>query len=97
MRARSTHRRSRSDFDRPFVAPRTEVEEVLAQLWASLLRFEPIGIEDDFFELGGTSLLAVDLIVQINRQFGQRLALTALIEAPNYRAIGSLRHGQRAP
>ena len=82
LQARLTHRRSRSEFDRPFVAPRTEVEEVLAQLWASLLRFEPIGIKDDFFELGGTSLLAVDLVVQINRQFGQRLALTALIEAP---------------
>ena len=82
LQARSTHRRSRSEFDWPFVAPRTEVEEVLAQLWASLLRFEPIGIKDDFFELGGTSLLAVDLVVQINRQFGQRLALTALIEAP---------------
>ena len=82
MRARSTNRRLRSEFDGPFVAPRTEVEEILAQLWARLLRFEPIGIEDDFFELGGTSLLAVDLVVQINRQFGKRLALTALIEAP---------------
>ena len=68
--------------NQPFVAPRTEIEEVLAELWASLLRFEPIGIKDDFFELGGTSLLAVDLFVQIDRQFGQRLPLTALIEAP---------------
>jgi thioesterase domain-containing protein len=41
-----------------------------------------VGIQDDFFELGGTSLLAVDLFVQIDRQLGQRFPLTALIEAP---------------
>jgi thioesterase domain-containing protein len=82
LRGRSRHRRSRSELDRPFVAPRTEIEEVLTQLWASLLRFEPVGIQDDFFELGGTSLLAVDLFVQIDRQLGQRLPFTALIEAP---------------
>ena len=82
LRMRSDRRRSRSELDQPFVAPRTEAEEALAQLWASVLRVEPIGIKDDFFELGGTSLLAVDLVVQINRQFGQRLALTTLVEAP---------------
>jgi FkbH-like protein len=82
LRARSRRRRSRSEFDRPFVAPRTEIEEVLTQLWASLLRFEPVGIQDDFFELGGTSLLAVDLFAQIHRQLGQRLPLAALIEGP---------------
>ena len=82
MRFRSTHRRSRSELDRPFVAPRTEIEETLATLWASLLRFEPMGVQDDFFELGGTSLLAVDLFAQIDRQLGQRLPLTTLIEAP---------------
>ena len=82
LQARSRHRRSRSELDRPFVAPRTEIEELLAKLWASLLRFESVGVQDDFFELGGTSLLAVDLFAQIDRQLGQRLPLTALIEAP---------------
>ena len=82
LQARSRRRRSRSELDRPFVAPRTEIEEVLAELWASLLRFESVGVQDDFFELGGTSLLAVDLFAQIDRQLGQRLPLTALIEAP---------------
>ena len=89
LQARSRHRRSRSELDRPFVAPRTEIEELLAKLWASLLRFESVGVQDDFFELGGTSLLAVDLFAQIDRQLGQRLPLTALIEAPTIESLVS--------
>jgi FkbH-like protein len=82
LQARSRHRRSRSELDSPFVAPRTEIEWILTELWAGLLRFESVGVRDDFFELGGTSLLAVDLFAQIDRRLGQRLPLTALIEAP---------------
>ena len=90
VQARSGRRRLRSEFDRPFVAPRTEVEEVLTRLWASVLRFEPVGIQDDFFEVGGTSLLAVDLFAQIDRQLRQRLPLTALIEAPTIEQLARL-------
>jgi FkbH-like protein len=87
---RSSRRRSRPELDQPFVASRTKIEGVLAELWASLLRFESVGINDDFFELGGTSLLAVDLFVQIDRQLGQRLPLTTLIEAPTIEQLARL-------
>jgi FkbH-like protein len=96
LQARSTHRQSRSEFDGPFVAARTEVEERLVQLWVGLLRFAPIGIKDDFYELGGTSLLAVDLVVQINRQFGQRLALATLIEAPTIEQLARFVTGSKS-
>jgi hypothetical protein len=43
------------------VAPRNELERQLAGIWQQLLRIERIGIHDDFFALGGTSLLAVRL------------------------------------
>ena len=80
--ARLKRERTRAQSQCPFVAPRTEIEQVLAELWGGVLGTESVGIRDDFFELGGTSLRAVDLLVRINRQFGQCLPLTALIEAP---------------
>jgi len=45
-----------------FVAPRTEVEEGLARLWAETLGVDRVGADDDFFELGGDSLLAATLV-----------------------------------
>ena len=90
LRERSNRRRARPELDQPFVAARTKIEGVMVELWASLLRFESVGINDDFFELGGTSLLAVDLFVQIDRQLGQRLPLTTLIEAPTIEQLARL-------
>jgi thioesterase domain-containing protein/acyl carrier protein len=72
------------------VPPRTEIESALAGLWADLLRIEPVGIRDNFFDLGGTSLLAVDLFAQVERRFGTELPLTALIEAPTVESLARL-------
>ena len=66
---------------------------MLAELYGNLLRLEPVGIHDDFFELGGTSLQAVDLFAQIDRQLGQRLPLTSLIEAPTVEQLARLLSG----
>jgi acyl carrier protein len=49
----------------PYAVPRTELEQRLAVLWAKRLRIEPIGRHDDFFELGGDSLAASGLLVDI--------------------------------
>ena len=69
-----------TDTDR--VAPRSEVEGLLAEIWERVLGVESIGVEDDFFELGGHSLLAVTLLAQVNDIFGQDLPLTSLITTP---------------
>ncbi|HEY9830703.1 MAG TPA: amino acid adenylation domain-containing protein, partial [Stenomitos sp.] len=53
------------DLDATYVAPRTPIEETLAQIWAEVLRVEQIGIDDHFFQLGGHSLLATQVISQI--------------------------------
>src|SRR5262249_39136626 len=47
---------------RTFVAPRTEVEDVLAGIWAQVLRVEQVGVHDNFFGLGGDSILAIQVI-----------------------------------
>jgi amino acid adenylation domain-containing protein len=61
-----------------FVAPRSATECALAQIWEDLLGVTRIGIEDDFFTIGGHSLLAVRLMARIEQQFGIVLPLSTL-------------------
>ncbi|WP_437675109.1 non-ribosomal peptide synthetase [Sorangium sp. So ce131] len=67
---------------REYVAPRTQVEETLAAIWADVLGRPQVGVEDDFFELGGHSLLAIPLMHRIQQALGGSLSLTAIFEAP---------------
>ncbi len=67
---------------RPFVAPRTGVEETVARIWAEVLELERVGIRDDFFELGGHSLLATQVISRLRETLRVALALRDLFEAP---------------
>ncbi|MGW0464584.1 non-ribosomal peptide synthetase family protein [Streptomyces sp. NPDC003027] len=70
---------------RPHVPPRTRTETRLAEIWAAALKYEEVdavSVQDDFFESGGNSLIAVALITRINREFGGRLPLQILFECP---------------
>jgi thioesterase domain-containing protein/malonyl CoA-acyl carrier protein transacylase/acyl carrier protein len=60
----------------------TETESKLARIWAELLQFDEVGIHDDYFALGGNSLLAVTLMARIESQLGAKLPLTTILEAP---------------
>jgi amino acid adenylation domain-containing protein len=64
------------------VAPRTPVERMLAELWKDLLGVETVGIHDSFFDLGGHSLKAGQLVLRVRDQFGVELPVRAVFEAP---------------
>jgi thioester reductase-like protein len=64
------------------VAPRTSVEKQLAEIWAKLLGLEKVGIHDNFFDLGGHSLLITQLLAQVRDTFKVDLSLRTLFEVP---------------
>ncbi|WUI00860.1 SDR family NAD(P)-dependent oxidoreductase [Spirillospora sp. NBC_00431] len=71
------------------VAPRTELEAALAELWSDVLGVGDIGVEDDFFELGGSSLVAVQLIWRAGDLLGDPPSMRTLFESPTVAGMAS--------
>jgi FkbH-like protein len=71
------------------VAPRTELERRLRDIWADVLRLPDLGVTDDYFAVGGTSLEAVAIFARIARELGRRLPLTAIMESPTVAAFAA--------
>jgi thioesterase domain-containing protein/acyl carrier protein len=65
-----------------FVAPKTSLESDLAEIWRRVLRTDEVGRDDDFFALGGDSILAAELFVAVSQAFAVKLPLAILLEAP---------------
>ena len=73
-----------------FEAPRTPLEQQIAQVWEDLLDVRPIGIQDNFWEMGGHSLLAARLLDQIARACGRPVPLSALYEGGTVESLAAL-------
>jgi acyl carrier protein len=63
-----------------YVGPRTATEEIVAGIWASVLKVERVGVTENFFEIGGHSLLATQVMSRLRESFGVELALRELFE-----------------
>src|SRR5262249_27031380 len=62
--------------------PRTEIEELIAQIWREVLKIEDVGIFDNFFELRGHSLLATQIVARLQEAFNKDVPLRVLFDAP---------------
>lgn len=80
----------RPDLDSEYIEPEGEIERRLAGFWSDLLGIEKIGAEDNFFDLGGHSLIAVRLFAQVKSVFAVDFPISILFEAPTIRKCAAL-------
>jgi amino acid adenylation domain-containing protein len=73
----------------PYVAPRTPAEARVAAVWCELLQRPQVGVEENFFEVGGHSLLAMQLIARLRAELGADLSLRAIFEGPTIASIAA--------
>jgi acyl carrier protein len=72
------------------VPPRTPTEETIAGIWTALLRRGPVGVEDNFFDLGGDSLLATQVISRVRAAFEIDLPLRRFFEGSTVAALAAV-------
>ena len=81
---------NRPDLEDVYEAPRTSVEDTLANIWAELLKLDKVGIHDNFFELGGHSLLATQFVYRVRSAFSIELPLRRLFESPTVAEMAAI-------
>ncbi|WP_309731377.1 polyketide synthase [Chamaesiphon sp. OTE_75_metabat_556] len=72
---------------RDFVAARSTTEAILTEIWQSMLRLDRVGVEDNFFDLGGNSLLGLKAIAQIQSRFQFKVSVVRLYQYPTIRSM----------
>jgi len=75
--------------DAESLAPRNQAEKILARLWCDVLGNSEVGVRDDFFAMGGNSILAAQTIGKVNQAFGTNLNVTAIFSAPTIEALAT--------
>ncbi|MHC5760523.1 amino acid adenylation domain-containing protein [Nostoc sp.] len=73
-----------------FVAPRNQLELQLAQIWSRILKVDKVGVQDNFFDLGGHSLLTPYLMAQIKQQFGKDIPIASLYQNPTIEQLATI-------
>src|SRR5262249_23582769 len=73
---------SRPELEQGYQAPRTPMEEILAEIWKEVLKLERVGVHDNFFNLGGHSLIATQVVSRIRDACQTNIPLRTLFEKP---------------
>ena len=81
---------SRQVADADFIAPCSQMEKQLAEIWCEVLRINRVGIHDNFFELGGQSLLATQVMIRVGEQLSKDIPLNSLFETPTIAELAKL-------
>jgi len=88
--ARGSDRHPRPDLSTEYLAPQTQDERVIADIWAAALGLEKVGTQDNYFELGGTSLIGVGIMDSVRRGLGlSHLPAHTLYQAPTVGALAA--------
>jgi acyl carrier protein len=76
--------------DTPYAAPETPLQQRIAALWSDAFGIREIGLDDDFAELGGNSLMAVQLAWRVRQHFDVEVTVARLFRRPTVRALAEL-------
>jgi len=87
----------RSQMEVPLVIPRDSIEMKLLHIWEDVLDIRPISVLDNFFQIGGQSLLALRLMARIEELFGEKLALATLFQRTTIEQLASLLRERHKP
>jgi amino acid adenylation domain-containing protein/thioester reductase-like protein len=79
-----------AESDKSYVAARSDTERAIARVWADILGVDRVGVEDNFFDLGGHSLLTTQVIARVREAFGVNLPLSVLFEQPTVAGLGGV-------
>jgi len=80
-----------------YVAPRDDTERVLCRVWSEVLGVERVGINDDFFAIGGHSILAAKIFARLDEEFGRSFPLGILLSASTVRLLAERYHMSMLP
>ncbi|WP_259332640.1 MULTISPECIES: phosphopantetheine-binding protein, partial [unclassified Pseudomonas] len=75
-----------SQLQQHYVAPETELEQQIAAIWAEVLRLPQVGLNDNFFEVGGHSLLAIQITSRVQAELGLEVPLVEVFQTDSLRA-----------
>src|SRR5262249_55552675 len=75
--------------EEPFVAPQTPLAQQVAAIWCALLGLDEVGMHDNFFEVGGHSLLAIQLLSLVRDALQVEVSLLSLFEAPTVAGLST--------
>jgi acyl carrier protein len=88
----------RPELNQIYIAPQTPIQEILAEIWAEVLGVKQVGIDDNFFQLGGHSLKAIQLIGKIRQTLELDITIRHLFTSPSVKelatALGELAGGE---
>jgi len=82
--------RHRDGLEQAYVAPRSLTEEILAEIWADVLKLDRVGIHDNFFDLGGHSLKATQVVSRLRKMFQSEIPLRHLFEFPTIAELAAV-------
>ncbi|MBB0244168.1 KR domain-containing protein [Streptomyces alkaliphilus] len=87
----------RPELPQPYVSPLTATERELCELWSQTLGVVPVGTRDNFFDLGGSSFSALQMLATVRRRFGRTVPAVVLFESPTVRGLAAVLDGADQP
>lgn len=83
-------RHSRPDLETEYVPPENELQKQIVTIWQDLLGIDELGIHDNFFDLGGNSLIGLKVLSRLKKELGIKLPVVSLFEGPTAAALAQL-------